>query len=179
MKKIAAVVLAAAVFGLAAPREARAVVKLTVNPSGVVTQSCYTPADAEAEQAIRLRSIMMVIGLNCQASRFRGTADNLYADYRQFVADHGERYAAYEKQMMDYFARGGSADPEADLNRMATEFGNAFSLDVAKMRPDMFCYQYSKSLLRVKNLNDDAFHAWVLTPDALHPPLHPMCGGQD
>ncbi len=136
---------------------------------------CFTPADIEAEQAIRIRSELMVIGLNCQASRYRGTSENLYAAYRQFTADHGPELAAYEKQMLDYYRRSGVKNPEASLNTLGTEFGNKISLDVAKMRPDMFCYQYSPRMQKTKGMSAEQFRQWAHTSYASHPPTHPPC----
>jgi hypothetical protein len=162
-----------AVF-LTVPGSAYAI-DLTVKPSGVLVQTCYTPADAEAEQAVRIRTVLMVIGLNCQASQYRGTPENLYAIYREFVGDHGPQLAAYEKQMIDYFARAGSTDPESNLNEMSTAFGNQFALTVAQIRPDIFCYQYSKRLLKARALSADQFRQWVLEAEAGHPPSRPMC----
>ncbi len=157
------------------PGRTIAAVRLTVNPSGVVTSSCYTPADAEAEQAIRLRSELMVIALNCQESRFRGTPENLYAVYRQFVFDHGTQFAAYEKQMLDYFARSGAADPEAGLNEMGTVFGNKLALGVASTRPDIFCYQYAPRVRTLSRMSDEKLRQWAIASYTSHVPTHPMC----
>jgi hypothetical protein len=154
---------------------ARAVVYLTVKPSGLTANACYTPADAEAERALRIRSELMVIGLNCQASRFSGTTENLYNVYRQFVANHGPQFANYERQMLDYFIRSGSTDPETSLSELSAGFGNKLSLYVTQMRPDMFCYQYSKRLLTVKTMTSETFQQWAATSDASYPPTQAMC----
>lgn len=167
--------VACTVAAAALPSPSHALVKLTVGPSGYITSTCYTKADAEAEQALRLRSELMVIGLNCQASRYRGTDENLYGVYRQFVAVHGSQFAAYEKQMLDYFIRAGSTDPEHALGEMTASFGNSLSLGAAQTRPDMFCYQYSKHLLKVRKMNGDEFRQWVVSSYGMRPPTHEMC----
>jgi hypothetical protein len=154
---------------------AQAGVRMTVEPSGYAKQTCYTKADAEAEQAIRIRSELMVIGLNCQASRFRGTPENLYMTYRQFTADHGPLFAAYEKQMLNYYRRAGAPSPDAALNELGTSFGNKIALDVAKMRPDMFCYQYSPRMQKIKSMSDEQVRQWAATAFVNHPPSRPMC----
>jgi hypothetical protein len=154
---------------------AMAGVKMTVKPSGYAKQTCFTKADAEAEQAIRIRSELMVIGLNCQASRFRGTSENLYGTYRQFTADHGPQFAAYEKQMLDYYRRAGAPNPESALNELGTSFGNKIALDVAKMRPDMFCYRYSPRMQKIKGMSAEQLRQWAATSYNSHPPTRPLC----
>ncbi len=176
LKKLVAIALVMVTAVLAIfPRSVVAQVRITVNPSGYITSTCYTPADVEAEQAIRLRSQLMVIGLNCQESRYSGTQENLYAVYRRFVADHGPQFAAYESQMLNYFIRAGSGDPEADLARMSAEFGNKISLFATQTRTDMFCYKFSKQLLTVRHMNAGAFREWIAYSLSTHPVSHPMC----
>ncbi len=174
MKPFCALILSLAALTLL-PVTARAVVYLTVKPSGLTANACYTPADAEAERALRIRSELMVIGLNCQASRFSGTSENLYNVYRQFVANHGSQFASYERQMLEYFIRSGSTDPETSLSELSAGFGNKLSLYVTQMRPDMFCYQYSKRLLTVKTMSNETFQQWAATSDASYPPTQAMC----
>ena len=137
--------------------------------------ACYTKAEAEAEQAIRIHSELMVIGLNCQHSRYSKSNENLYVSYRKFTEAHGKILAAYETQLMDYFKRTGSRNPESDLNTMRTTFANKISLDAAKMRPDMFCYQYSPRIEKVKAMSENDFHQWAATTYKTHPASHPLC----
>lgn len=175
LKKAFTALLATGLLISAVLVPAHAAVYLTVKPSGLTAESCYTPADAEAERALRIRSELMVIGLNCQASRFSGTSENLYNVYRQFVANHGSQFASYERQMLEYFIRSGSTDPETSLSELSAGFGNKLSLYVTQMRPDMFCYQYSKRLLTVKTMSKETFQQWAATSDASYPPTQAMC----
>jgi hypothetical protein len=169
------IVLTAAIGLLALSGAAQAGVKLTVKPSGYAARTCFTKADAEAEQAIRIRSELMVIGLNCQNSRYRETDENLYRIYRQFTADHGPLFAAYEKQMLNYYKRAGAPDPNAALNELGTSFGNKIALDVARMRPDMFCYRYAPRMQKIKTMSNAQVRQWAATAYADHPPSRPLC----
>jgi hypothetical protein len=137
--------------------------------------ACYTKAEAEAEQAIRIHSELMVIGLNCQNSRYNGGGENLYVSYRQFTADHARVISGYETQLIDYYKRTGSKRPEADFNTLRTTIANKIALDAAKMRPDQFCYQYSPRIKKVKAMSEDDFHQWAAASYKGHPASHPLC----
>jgi hypothetical protein len=143
--------------------------------SAQAKDACYTKADAEAEQAIRIHTELMNIALNCQTSRFAQGQDNIYATYRQFTSDHGAQLAAYDIQMISYFKRAGSKYPEGDLNTLHTNFANNIALDAAKMRPDMFCYTYVPRIEKIKNMSNEQFRQWAQTSYQGHPTTHPMC----
>ena len=89
---------------------------------------CYGSAEAEAEQGIRIHSELMVIGLNCTHMGARAGI-NLYGQYRQFTADHGDLFAIYEKILLKHFRENGSRNPEADINKLRTGYANKISKD--------------------------------------------------
>ena len=88
-------------------------------PAQAKANSCYSPAEAEAEQGISIHSELMVIGLNCTHMGAKAGI-NLYGQYRQFTADHGDLFAAYEKILLKHFRETGSSNPEADMNALRT-----------------------------------------------------------
>src|SRR5687768_12155513 len=73
---------------------------VTVRPT--VVSACYTKDEAIAEQAVRIHSELMVIGLNCQHMTPAGQK-NLYQSYREFTARHSSLFARYETTLMNYF----------------------------------------------------------------------------
>ncbi len=147
---------------------------LLSGPAFAGSNKCYTKADSEAEQGIRIHSELMVIGLNCQ-HKYKAGAENLYQAYRKFTFTHAKTFAGYETQLLDYFKRAGSKNPEGDLNTMRTVFANKISLDAAKMRPDMFCYMYSPRIEKVKNMTDKDLRQWAATTYDTHPTTHDAC----
>ena len=136
--------------------------------------NCYTQAEAEAEQAIRIHSELMVIGLNCQHMTPAGHR-NLYQSYREFTSKHSSLFAGYENTLIGYFKRTGDRNPEASLNTIRTQFANKISLDAAKMRPDLFCNHYIPRIQRVSTMGQTDIQRWAATFFPSHPPMHPIC----
>ena len=143
-------------------------------PAFAATKSCYTMAQAEAEQGIRIHSELMVIGLNCQAMRFKdGT--NLYVKYREFTNTNSNLFAGYETDLMNFFKVRGDRDPEASLNTMRTKFANQISNDAAKMSPDVFCNRYAHRIFKASAMNQAMLRKWASTIYPAHPVSNPVC----
>jgi hypothetical protein len=138
--------------------------------------SCYSDAEAEADQGIRIHSELMVIGLNCQHMGKRH-GQNLYGTYRQFTADHGDLFAKYEAILIDFFKRGGAQNPVMSLNDLRTKYANKISNDAAKMRPDIFCAKYSPRVLQAADMKQEDVRKWAATIFPEHPVSHPLCAG--
>lgn len=146
--------------------------------SGQVTeveaaQGCYTPAQAEAEQAIRIHSELMVIGLNCQNMRTRG--QNLYAQYRDFTFRHANLFAQYEEELMRFYRQEGVRNPEAKLNTLRTALANKVSFDAAKMSPDQFCNRYATRIPQAAHMSSSDVRRWASTNYQTHPVSMPLC----
>jgi hypothetical protein len=153
-------------------------ISLLVTAAGPVSASagggCYTQAEAEAEQGIRIHSELMVIGLNCQAMHFRdGT--NLYAKYRQFTAANANLFANYETQLMGYFKKRGDKNPEASLNTLRTNMANKIALDATKMQPYMFCNHYASRVIKASAMDTGMLRQWASTVYPGHPLSQPLC----
>lgn len=145
---------------------------VTVKPTRV--SGCYTQEEAVAEQAIRIHSELMVIGLNCQHMTPAGQK-NLYQSYREFTAEHSDLFASYENTLLGYFGRTGASNPESSLNTMRTQFANKISLDAAKMRPDLFCNHYMPRIQKVSTMGNSDIQKWAGTFFPGHPVSHPIC----
>lgn len=139
-----------------------------------LASSCYTQKEAEAEQAIRIHSELMVIGLNCQNMRFKdGT--NLYLKYRQFTARHADLFAGYENTLMNYFRRTGSPNPEAKMNDMRTLLANKIANDAAQMSPDQFCNRFVPRIFKAAQMSRSEVATWAGTIYPTHPVSQPVC----
>lgn len=145
-------------------------------PGTALASGCYSAAEAEAEQGIRIHSELMVIGLNCQHMGKRA-GQNLYGDYRQFTADHGDLFAKYEEILMAYFKKNGAGNPESSLNTLRTNVANKISNDAAKMRPDVFCSRYAPRITQAKAMKGNDVRKWAATVHASHPTSKPLCAG--
>lgn len=136
--------------------------------------ACYTQKEAEAEQAIRIHSELMVIGLNCQGMKFKdGT--NLYVKYRTFANQHADLFAAYEETLMGYFRRTGAGNPEKELNDMRTYLANKIANDAAQMSPDQFCNRFVPRIFKAANMSRTELASWAGTIYPSHPVSKPVC----
>lgn len=143
-------------------------------PATAQAASCYSNAEAEAEQGIRIHSELMVIGLNCTHMGAKAGI-NLYGQYRQFTADHGDLIATYEKILLKHFKTTGSRNPEADINTLRTGYANKISKDAAGMRPDIFCSKYAPRVIAASDMQRDDIRKWAATTYASHPVSKPLC----
>ena len=150
---------------------------LCVLPVLADNSACYTLAEAEAEQGIRIHSELMVIGLNC-SHMADANGSNLYMEHKKFTVRHAELFATYEKIIMDYLGRNGSKTPEKALHSMRTQFANKISNDVAVMRPDIFCKTYAQRIEKASEMDGEMLRKWASMQFPGHPVGYPICKGE-
>lgn len=134
---------------------------------------CYTPAEVEAEQGLRIHSELMVIALNCQ--HVAGVNGNLYHQYKTFTARHVDLLVSYEQTMKNYYDRNGSNNSERDINDLRTVLANKISTDAAKMRPNVFCKHYGGRINQALDMDRAKFRRWASTIFPSHPVSRPVC----
>lgn len=142
--------------------------------SPAMAKSCYSKAEAEAEQGIRIHSELMVIGLNCQHMTPAGWP-NFYSQYRQITNRHADLFSGYEKTLISYYRRNGSGNAERKMHDMRTAFANKVSSDAARMRPDVFCANYAPRIPRAAKMSRADFQEWASTMHPSHPLNRPVC----
>ena len=139
-----------------------------------VQASCYTPGEAAAEQAIRLHSELMVIGLNCRHLDEGDTRDS-YQTYRDFTRRHAEILRIYENSLINFFTREGQTDPAGHLNAMRTEMANNLAELAVKIRPDVFCHKYMPRLHKAARMTQSDVRTWSTTYFPSSPPSREYC----
>lgn len=142
--------------------------------SPAYASACYTAAEAEAEQGIKIHSELMVIGLNCQ-HLYKAKGQNLYSAYRSFASKNASLFTGYENSLIGYFSRTGSADGETQLTQMRTQFANKIANDAARMRPDQFCKHYAGRIDKVSGMSTANIKKWAGTFYPSHPTSRPIC----
>ena len=150
------------------------VILLSFLCSQAQAESCYSMAEAEAEQGIRIHSELMVIGLNCQHMTPPGQK-NYYAQYREFTTNHQGLIQGYENRLLNYFKRSGVSNPEKALNDLRTSFANKISENAAKMRPDVFCSRYMERIGKAGKMDKAQVVKWATTFYDSHPVSNPIC----
>lgn len=139
-------------------------------------EMCYAPEEAAADQAIRIHSELMVIGLNCQHMGLRA-GQNLYGTYRDFTAKNANLFSGYEATLMSFFKKNGDPSPESSLNALRTKYANNISQDVATMRPDVFCARYAPRVVKASAMSVQDLQSWASTVYEGYPVSHPVCAG--
>lgn len=138
---------------------------------------CYSQAEAEADQGIRIHSELMVIGLNCQHMGKRH-GENLYKTYREFTARHGKLFATYEKLLINFYRKTGVKNPEASLNTLRTQYANTISNNAAGMRPDVFCATYAPRIQKADQMNEQEVRKWAAAIFPEHPVSRALCASK-
>ncbi len=136
--------------------------------------ACYTSQQAEAEQAIRIHSELMIIALTCQHRTPKGQP-NLYVQYRNFTSAHSRLLSNYESALIQYYKANRAKDPESDFNTLRTNFANKISNDAARMRPDKFCASFLDRVPRAARMTDADFRKWASLKFSGHPVSKPLC----
>lgn len=140
--------------------------------SGVQAQ-CYSSAEVEAEQGLRIHSELMVIALNCQSTTHQN--GNLYIQYKDFTRQHQDLIAEYESTMKNYFRRSGSANSERAINNLRTNLANKISTDAARMKPNVFCKYYGSRINQALAMDRTKLRRWASTVFPSHPVSKPIC----
>ncbi len=121
------------------------------------TEQCLRPAEIEADQAIRFQTELMVISDTCRDST-----------YVRFSRRNRKVLAAYQKQMIEHYRRGGAAKPKARLDSYMTELANEASLRAGATRPDILCRDKADFLATAGSLDGKKFRRLVAEQAAEH-----------
>jgi hypothetical protein len=133
--------------------------------------ACYSRAEAEAEQGLRIHSELMIIGLNCM-----GIMKNpqLYSQYRNFTRQNEPLIVGWESTLINYFQREGGRG-ETQFHDFRTRMANQISADVARMRPDVFCHNNASRMGRALGMSQNDLLQWASTNYRGMPPSRPLC----
>ena len=107
--------------------------------------ACYTPAQMQAEQLLRLHSELMVITVTCRTGS-RG--EDLPAAYGDFTKKHIRVLHDAETAMTDYYKTHGHGNATDQLDRLRTRLANEFGQKAADMSGPAFCAAYRDRVLK-------------------------------
>jgi hypothetical protein len=134
--------------------------------------ACYSPAEYEAEQGLRIQSKLMVIALNCQHMPYK--SGNLYMSYRQMSMQNKALFDQYDQTLRSFYNRNGGG-AEHKLNNLRTEMANNVSVMAAQTRPDIFCYKNKSFVTQALNMSSDQFRQWAARGMSGAPSSYPQC----
>lgn len=136
-----------------------------------VSAQCYSRAEAEAEQGLRIHSELMVIGLNCMGIL---KSPALYGQYQSFTRQNHAMITGWENTMIGYFDRNGG-NGVTQFHDFRTRMANQISGDAARMRPDVFCHNHVRRLAKAMTMNSNDLEQWASTSYSNVPPSRPLC----
>lgn len=134
MKRVS---FACVVVGMAAAAEA-------------VAAPCYLPAEAEADQAIRLRADLMVIGETCKDP-----------SYARFLERNRDTLTAYEQILTEHFGRDGSKSPDASMQAYVAGLENEARLRAAAS--PSFCADAFELVATTQGMRPDELRSYAVS----------------
>lgn len=140
-------------------------------PSAEASRSCYNQQEYEAEQAIRIHSELMVIGLTCQ--RMPGNT-GIYGKYRKFTLKHESLLAAYENRLLAFYRRQGKP-PSKSLHHLRTSLANEISQRAIRMSTVRFCKNYSSRIDKALQMDQETVRLWARKSWPNQSTTEPLC----
>jgi hypothetical protein len=107
--------------------------------------ACYSPAQAQAEQLLRLHSELMVITVTCRQGSGGQDLPSAYGDFTK--KNIGVLHDA-EQTMISYYKANAKGNALDHLDRLRTILGNEFGQKAADMSAPAFCASYRDKVLQ-------------------------------
>jgi hypothetical protein len=99
---------------------------------------CYTPAEVQAEQLLRLHSELMVITVTCRQS---STGQDLVTAYTGFTRNNINVLRDAEQTMTGYFKKTYGGKGVDRLDKLRTTLANEYGQEIANVSAPVFCAQ--------------------------------------
>ncbi len=135
---------------------------------------CYTQAEAEAEQAIRLHTEMMVVGLTCAAMN-PATGPSLFAQYKEFTLRHKDEIGRWEKALIGHFKRHAKGNPTRHFDTYRTRLANEMSQRAIALTTPVFCDSHVPVVAKAGALSTDELKRLVKAEDTIRLTVAPRC----
>ncbi|HYD18199.1 MAG TPA: hypothetical protein VEF76_06950 [Patescibacteria group bacterium] len=140
----------------------------TAGPRG----SCYTQKEFEAEQGLRIHSELMVIGLTCLKMP-QGAQG--YLKYQSFTQKNKGLISGYEDDLIGYYRRTSSGNPEIKLHTLRTTLANQISQHAIQMSTVSFCKRFSPRIDQALSMDKGKIRKWAQHSWQSSPTSAPVC----
>lgn len=161
-------------FRLSCAAFALSLALLASTAAQAATTACYTPAEFEAEQGLRIHSELMVIGLTCL--KMPG-GQGLYAKYQHFTAQNQNLISGYENTLIHYFSEHGDSNAEGEFHTLRTGLANRIS-KLAVGNIVGFCNAFSPRLDTALGMDQARIRRWAQQVWADAPTSRPLCASR-
>lgn len=156
-------------------RTAAAAAALSVLGAAAAEAACYSRAEFEAEQAIRLQSELTVIAFGCPSP---AGAASLQVQYGEFARRHGEDMRRHQRAIIDYLRRHERGRPEALFDRFQSSLANEYGFRAGKMTPPTFCAQRLPYFQQVVGFDRDSLRRYLRDDAGVRLATRPLCQPQ-
>ena len=123
----------------------------------VAAPLCPTTSELEAEQAIKMHTELMVIGLSCLRDGV-----SAFGHYQRFTNAHAPAIRGYEATMIGYLKKTGRDNPTKRFDKLRTDMANELAQSVVKMSPETFCAASAAKLEQMIGYGQPEFRAAAL-----------------
>ena len=130
------------------------------------TQECWQPAEAEAEQAIRFQTELMVVSETCHE-----------LTYPQFLHRNRTVLAEYQRRMIERYRRAGAPRPKDSLDTYMTRLANETALRVSNEPVEALCHEQADFLATAKALDGKKFRRYIAKQAVERDAEHRRCAG--
>lgn len=128
------------------------------------TQGCLQTAEAEAEQAIRFQTELMVVSETCHEQT-----------YPQFLHRNRIALAEYQRRMIERYRRAGAARPKASLDTYMTRLANETALRVSNEPVEALCHEQADFLATAGALEGKKFRRYIAKQAVADDAEHRRC----
>jgi|tagenome__1003787_1003787.scaffolds.fasta_scaffold20253243_1 hypothetical protein len=146
---------------------------LATSTSAWAKPACYSAAEYDAEQAVRLHTELMVIGLTCNAIE----ADRkLFSKYQQFTTKNRTSLLNWEKILIGHFSQTGKSNPTRQFDDFRTVVANEVAQRSALLTPPVFCQTHSDIVDHALSLSESDLKRYLSSEKADEIGIAPPCG---
>lgn len=124
---------------------------------------CYSPAEFEAEQALRLHSELMVITVTCKRGSY---GEDLVRAYTGFTQNNIAMLRNAEGVMTAYYKKVYGGKGVERLDKLRTKLANEFGQEIAAKSAPSFCAEKQDRVLALYNANPRSVKGAVMEIDA-------------
>lgn len=135
---------------------------------------CLTQAEFEAEQAIRLHTELMVVGLTCQHMDPK-EGPSLFARYKQFTVDNQSQVQGWEKAMIGHFRKAGVKNPTREFDSFRTRLANETSQRAIALTTPIFCETHVADVNKALAMKTDAIRQDLASEATVRLASAPRC----
>jgi hypothetical protein len=132
---------------------------------------CYSPAEVEAEQVIRLHSELMVITVTCHYS---SQGQDLVRAYTDFTRVNIRQLHDAEQTMAAYYKKAYGGNGVDRLDRLRTLLANEYGQEIASSSAPAFCAERRDKVVQLSGAAPEALRAAFLQVTGRT--YDPICG---